>query len=154
MWRDSRTRVTADAIFGCWRLERAMEERGGVERPNPTYGASPTGYLHYLPGGRVAVTIPLGERKPMSGNDRRAAPVEELADAARSFDAYAGRFSLIRGDRIVHHVEVASYQNRVGTDLERGIELEGDLLRLRIPEFDDNGVTVRRWLEWRRMPAA
>lgn len=144
--------ITVDAILGCWRLERAVEERGGVARPNPTYGAAPTGYLHYLAGGRVAVTIPLGERRRMSGNDRRAAPAEELAESARTFDAYAGRFTLIGGTRIVHHIEVASYQNHVGTDLERGIELEGDLLRLRVPEFDDNGMIVRRWLEWRRVP--
>lgn len=144
--------VTIDAILGCWRLERAIEERGGIAGPNPTYGASPDGYLHYLAGGRVAVTIPLGERRRMSGTNRRAAPTEELAESARTFDAYAGGFTLVGGGRIVHHVDVASYQNQVGTDLERGIELEGDLLRLRVPDFDDNGVTVRRWLEWRRVP--
>jgi hypothetical protein len=138
-------------VVGCWRLERALIKRGDVITPNPIYGPNPTGFLHYLPEYRVAVTIPLGPRRLMSSTDRRGGTIEELAESARSFDAYAGRVSFIAPDKIVHHIEVNTYQNYVGTDLVRRVELDGDLLRLFIPVYTENAVTVQRWLEWRRL---
>ncbi|WP_066796644.1 lipocalin-like domain-containing protein [Sphingomonas soli] len=138
-------------ILGCWQLTRAFEDRGGVVRPNPLYGTSPNGFLHYLAGGRMAVAIPLGERRRTISEDRRGATLEELAESARTFDAYAGRFTLTGPDRIVHHVEVSTHQNHVGTDLMRGIECHGDLLRLHVPPVEERGVTLSRWLDWRRV---
>lgn len=120
-------------------------------RPNPLYGENPNGFLHYLAGGRMAVTIPLGERRLMSSGDRRTATLHELAESARTFDAYAGRFTLTGPDRIVHHVEVSTYQNHVGSDLVRNIECRGEMLRLRVPPVDEGGVAIARWLDWERV---
>ncbi|MBP7336559.1 lipocalin-like domain-containing protein [Niveispirillum sp.] len=143
--------VTQHDILGCWQLHAAMEQRGGCTGPNPNYGSRPNGFLYYLPDGRVAVTIANDGRKPLSGTNRRMAPAEELAEAARTFDAYAGRFTLLAPDRIVHHVEVSSCQNEVGTDLVRQLSLNGDLLRLEPPPFHENDQTIIRWLVWRRL---
>jgi len=136
-------------IVGCWRLVHAVELLDGVERPNPNLGTNPTGFLHYLAEGRVAVTVSLDGRKLLSGNHRRTAPREELADAALTFDAYAGTFSLIAPDRIAHHIEISTYQNDVGTYLVRRIVLEGDRLTLYPVEY----AQMNRWLVWERIRA-
>jgi Lipocalin-like domain len=44
--------------------------------------------------------------------------------------AYAGRYTL-DGDKVIHHIEVASLQNIVNTDLVRLIKLKGNSLSLR-----------------------
>lgn len=136
-------------LIGCWKLVEALWERDGRIQTNPNLGDNPVGYLHYLAEGRVAVTIALAGRKPMSGAHRRTAPPEELAESALTFDAYAGKFSLQGADRIVHHIEISSYQNDVGRDLVRRVVLEGNRLSLYPIEFQDDG---RRWLVWERMP--
>jgi hypothetical protein len=143
--------VRKSDILGCWRLDRTLEDRGGIVGFNPHFGENPKGLLHYLAGDRVAVTIAFSGRKTMTGLDRLHAPIEELAEAARTFDAYAGRFTLHEPDRITHHIEIASYQNYVGTDFTRRLVLEGDRLSLHVPAYEENGATVRRWHEWRRL---
>ncbi len=54
------------------------------------------------------------------------------AEAFATFFAYGGRYSL-DGDRLTHHVEVASVENWVGTDLVRMLESSEGRLRLRTP---------------------
>ena len=137
-------------IIGCWRLLHALEQRDGVVQPNLNMGTHPTGYLHYLAEGRVSVAISLEGRKLMSGDHRRTAPRNELADAALTFDAYAGTFALTGPDRIVHHIEISTYQNEVGQDLVRRIVVEGDRLTLYPSEFSQQ---ITRWLVWERLRA-
>ena len=140
-------------ILGCWRLERALEERDGVVGPNRNYGDNPIGFLHYLAEDRVAVTVSLGGRplESVTNADRRRAPDAELATEARTFDAYAGRFSITGPNLVVHHVEISLFQNDVGTDFVRGIAIEGDRLTLYPPDLALNTTTLKRWLEWRRI---
>ena len=140
--------LVMDDLIGCWKLVQALWERDGIVQTNPNMGGHPTGYLHYLREGRVAVTISLPGRKPMSGTHRRTAPREELAESALTFDAYAGTFSMPAPDRVVHHIEISSYENDVGKDLVRHAVLEDDRLSLYPVEYQDDGV---RWLVWQRV---
>ena len=43
--------------------------------------------------------------------------------------AYAACYSF-HGDRVVHHVELSLFPNRVGTDQQRSVELSGDRMIL------------------------
>lgn len=140
--------VTTGDILGCWELVAAFEEKDGEIGLNPFLGENPMGFLHYLAGGRVAVTVGLAGRKPYSTANRRLAPVEELAESARTFDAYAGSFRFLEPDVIAHHIEVSTDQADVGTDLVRRIVVKGDILSLHpiLPP----GVHPR-WLEWKRL---
>jgi hypothetical protein len=138
-------------LLGCWTLVEAMEDRGGTVRPNPNYGDSPTGFLHYLAEGRVAVVVSLAGRAPLSIYDRRKAPDKELAEAARTFDAYAGSFTLRDDGHVAHRIEISTFQNDVGKDLVRRIELAGNRLTLHIPVFEDRGQIVKRHLTWERV---
>ena len=78
----------------------------------------------------------------MSGN---------AAEAARTFDAYAGSFSLRDDGHVAHRIEISTFQNDVGKDLVRRIELAGNRLTLHIPAFVDQGQIVKRHLTWERV---
>ncbi len=69
-------------------------------------------------------------RKLLSIPDRVAAPAEERAQAYSTFMAYAGKYTF-SGDKVVHHIEVASLQNWVNTDQTRFVTLRGNRLYLR-----------------------
>ena len=140
--------VTTGDILGCWELVGAFEDRDGVIGLNPFLGENPKGFLHYLADNRVAVTVGLAGRKPYSTANRRLAPIEELAESARTFDAYAGTFRFLGPDTIAHNIEVSTDHGDVGTDLVRRIAVEDDILSLQpiLPED-----IPPRWLEWRRL---
>jgi hypothetical protein len=88
-------------------------------------------------------------RKPLSG-DRIAAPADERANAFASFLAYGGRYSL-KNDSVVHHVEVASVENWVNTDLIRVLKIDGDRVALRTPPLSIGGTVQTVELAWERV---
>ncbi len=151
----SSTEIRKADIVGCWKLERILRERNGVLERNDNFGDNPSGFLYYTAENRVAVTIASGGRPDGSVThaNRRGASTEDLAAAALTFDAYSGRYSLISPDQIVHHVEVSLFQKDVGTDLVRGISIEGDLLTIFPPDLMVDMQPVKRRLEWRRVRA-
>ncbi len=85
--------------------------------------SAPTGFIHYLPGGRMAAVISYDGRKPMKG-DRLKADDAEKAQAYASFLAYAGTFR-VEGDKVIHHVETSAYQNDVGSEQTRFFRRDG-----------------------------
>ena len=139
-----------EALVGTWKLVSAEDTTDkGVKKD--AFGKDPVGFLTYTADGRMMAIISNGGRKSLSVPDSIAAPSEERAAAFSTFGAYAGRYTLT-GDRVVHHVEVASLQNRVGTDLTRTIvKLEQNRLILRTPSFLKGGEMVTTQLEWARL---
>lgn len=92
-----------------------------------------------------------GGRKPLSIPDYIAAPADERAAAFATFAAYAGTFT-VDGNRVTHHVQVSSLQNRVGADLVRTIlKLDADQLILRAPLTLRGGVQATTVLVWQRL---
>ena len=127
----------SDKLVGSWKLiEASATSATGVD--HAPLGTDLTGTLIYTPNGRVAVLISYGGRKPLSGSDRIAAPAEERAEAFKTFFAYSGRYS-VTADKVTHHVEVASYQNWVNTDLVRTFTLTGERPTLRTPPLSVGG---------------
>lgn len=120
-----------DDLIGSWMLDSAVLLRDGQPTGDTPFGAKPTGVLHYLPDGRVAVLLAHDGRQPMAG-DRLSASDAERAAAARSFTAYAGSFD-VEGDRVIHHVDINSHPNDVGVDYPRIATLAGDRLTLATP---------------------
>jgi len=93
-----------------------------------------------------------GGRKQLSVNDWVAAPASERAEAFATMIAYAGRYTL-SGDKVIHHLEVASLQNVVGADLVRTIvRFEGKRVTLRTSPFLKGGLQIAsQELVWERM---
>lgn len=118
-------------IAGTWRLQSwvAQDQESGATVD--VFGANPSGYMIYTPGGRVTVNLTAEGRKPLSG-DRFSSPVEERALAFSTSIAYSGTYTL-KGDAVTHRVEVASFPNWVGTEQVRFARMEGDTLTLKTP---------------------
>jgi hypothetical protein len=91
------------------------------------------------------------ERRLLSVVDRASAPPSERAEAFATFLAYAGRYTVV-GGTVVHHVEVASVQNWVDTDLVRSMVLRGNHLILRNASASLGGQPQVFELVWERLP--
>lgn len=98
----------------------------------------------------MSVIITDDGRKPLSVNDRLAAPLEERAGAFSTLIAYAGTYTL-SGDKVIHHVEIDALQNRVGSDQVRFAKFEGDRLVLKTPPIMRGGVPQTLELVWERL---
>lgn len=142
----------SDEIVGTWRLVSASSTISNGERCETPYGLNPVGLLTYTAGGRVTALISYGERKPLSfGGGIMSSPVEEQAEAFKTFLAYAGRYTL-RGDKVTHHIEISSIQNYVDKDLVRSVRFHGDRIILVTPPTLVNGKIQTLELIWQRLP--
>jgi hypothetical protein len=136
------------ALVGTWRLTAAsaISDDGAIDES--PFGTGPVGLLVYSADATVTALTSHGGRSRLSA-DPIASPTDERAQAFATFFAYAGRYS-IAGDKISHHVEVASFQNWVGTDLVRTFVLDGDQLKLRTPPMMVGGKSCITELLWER----
>jgi len=98
----------------------------------------------------MAAMISHSGRKPLSGPDRISAPADERAEAFATFFAYSGRYS-VTIDQVIHHVEIASMQNWVNTDLIRLMKIEGDKITLHTPPLSVGGTVQTTELIWERV---
>jgi len=140
---------TKGDLVGVWRLVSATSTRPNGERV-PLYGNNPSGQLTYTREGRMSVVLVDGARKPLSTQDRQSAPAAERAEAFSNFNAYAGRYTF-QGDRVIHHVEIALFQNWVHTDQVRFATLKGDRLTLRTGPVPLRGEQRVQELVWERV---
>jgi hypothetical protein len=136
-------------LVGTWKLVSATETTGKGEKKG-LFGRNPIGFLTYTADGRMMAIITNGGRKPLSVNDFIAAPADERAEAFSTFAAYAGRYTR-KGDTVIHHVEIASIQNFVGTDLVRTIAFQSGRLTLRTLSTTKGGAKVTAEVIWERI---
>lgn len=141
-----------NSIVGTWKLASASTTTADGERNDAPFGPSPTGFLTYTAEGRMMAIVSYGGRQNLSVSDPAVVPVEERAEAFRTFVAYAGRYTF-GGDKINHHVEVSSIQNWAKTDLIRNIRFEGDRMVLTAPPTPLRGQMQTFELVWQRLPA-
>ena len=140
----------APDVVGTWKLVSASATTASGEMNEMPFGQNPKGLLTYTREGRMTAIISYGGRKLLSGADRIASPPEERAAAFATFFAYAGRYS-ITGNKVTHHVEVASVENWVNTDLVRVTEFEGDRMTLITPPLSVSGRMQTSKLVWERI---
>ncbi len=141
-----------DAILGTWKLVSASSSTSGGKRDETPFGQNPGGFLTYTHDGRMSAMISYGGRKRLSSSNLGLAPVEEQAEAYRTFVAYAGRYTL-NSDHVIHHVEISSIQDWAGTDLVRSIKFEGERIILVAPPAPVDGGLQSFELIWQRLPA-
>ena len=136
------------SIVGGWRLISASSTGADGGRSETPFGISPTGMLIYTPGGHMVAIISYSGRPPLTG-DRVAAPPSERAQAFATSFAYSGRYTFLC-DRVVHHVEVSTVPNWVGTDMTRTVKIIGDRLILGTPPIMRGGASSTFELVWKR----
>ena len=143
--------TAARGLVGVWRLE-AIRDRlpDGREQDHPDFGSEPDGFLVYTDSGHVSVQFMRRDRPRWKVEDD---PTDaELAEAARGYGAYAGRYEVDEAAGIVHHhVATALIPGRVEATLTRWFSFEGERLALRPPRLRRDGVDIERALIWRRV---
>jgi hypothetical protein len=77
----------AQRLMGTWKLVSAEREDVASGARSAYLGEDPSGFLHYLPDGRMMAIITRGGRKAPAGKVANAAEAEALI---RSMVAYGG----------------------------------------------------------------
>jgi Lipocalin-like domain len=134
-------------LTGSWRLLAVRSYVGGqLENPHHN-GVDPVGFIHYLSGGRVAVLVADGQRPVPDVANRTDLTDAQRAQADATFNAYGGTYTR-DGARIVHHLDICSFQAHVGNDYVRQIEVDGEHLVLcttAVPTPDGDRVVKLTW---------
>ena len=110
-----------DVLVGNWRLvsfEREYQPAGEREYP---MGKAPTGYILFLPEGRMAVLITAEGRKAPATEQDRAGLFNTLV-------AYTGAYR-VEGDKWITTVDVSANPAWVGTDQTRSFRITGTRLQ-------------------------
>ncbi|KAM3102381.1 lipocalin-like domain-containing protein [Phormidesmis sp. 146-12] len=143
-------------LVGTWKLVSATAIHADGTITPAVYGLNPTGYITYTADGRMMVMFSRSDRLPLSREIRsplsreiQSIPVEELAQAFTTFNAYAGTYTL-NGNTVIHQVEIASIPNRVGTTLIRTFILTENQVALRTPPVMSDSIEQCFELVWER----
>lgn len=110
-----------DPLLGSWRLasfEREYQSSGEREYP---MGKTPTGYILFLPDGRMAVLITAEGRKAPTTEQDRAGLFNTLV-------AYTGPYR-VEGDKWITTVDVSANPALVGTEQARSFRVSGERLQ-------------------------
>jgi len=120
-----------DLLVGTWRVlavEHTADD-GGVGRP---FGDRPQGLILYTPERYMSAILMRPDRPPFAAGDVLGGTEAEKAAAFGSSSAFGGRWEIV-GDEIVHHLEVTTFPNWVGTDQPRRFDLTDTHLTLYPP---------------------
>ena len=97
----------------------------------------------------MSVTMMSANRTNYASSDLRAGTPEEKLAAAETYLSYSGKYTF-EGDRVLHHVEVSFFPNRVGTTQVRHLTLSGNTVTLRTPAMLISGEQQTAELVWQR----
>lgn len=113
-------------LLGTWRLKSFVREDVATGVRRPALGEHPEGYVGYAPDGRMyALFVAAGRIVPAGDQPTDA----ERAALFKSMLAYAGTYT-IAGDKVIHHIDAAWNNARLGSDQVRFFKLDGDRLTL------------------------
>lgn len=138
-----------DSFIGTWRLV-SFEFRSKDGQVNYPYGKDAVGYIMYSQDGYVAITVMSANRPEFASADITAGSSEEKGAAVDTYFSYCGRYE-VRGDRVIHHLEVSLFPNWIGGDQERIFEFKDNRLILRTPPLPWGGIEQTGMVTWERV---
>jgi hypothetical protein len=122
-------------LLGTWKLVSWSVEVMDTGEKFSRFGAHPSGFLQFTPGGRMFAILTAEERRPIETDADQIAAFESLV-------AYTGQFR-IEEDRIITTVDVAADPDAVGKESLRYFDLTGDTLTVRTPPFRSSKPSLR-----------
>jgi hypothetical protein len=144
--------MSTDRFVGAWRL-LSLEARTSTGDVSYPYGKDAAGYLLYAGEGYMSVSVMQACRTNFASPDDLQGPAEEKLAAFDTYSSYSGRYE-VRGQKVIHHVEISLFPNWTGKEQERYFELSGDRLTLSAPPILIGGVEQKLVAIWQRLPAA
>jgi hypothetical protein len=76
-------------------------------------GSDAAGYIIHTEDGHMAFHLMASSRPKFAAAERRGLAADEKGVAADTFNAYCGTYD-IRGNTVVHHIELGSFPHWVG----------------------------------------
>jgi hypothetical protein len=149
MSAQAENKALRDRLIGTWRLLAAEREEVASGTKTAYLGENPTGFLHYMPDGRMLALITRAGRKKPAALVANAAEAEALI---RSMIAYGSRYECV-GNEVIHHCDISWNESFTGTVQRRSVTFDGERLVLSpppSPDPTDGAITVRR-LIWERV---
>ena len=144
-------------LLGTWKLISVTAKFPDGTTKNQAFGTNPIGYITYTPEGKMMVIFSKSDRPLLSGNSAsplttaiHSVPIEERAQAFSTFNSYAGSYTL-DGNKVIHHVEIASIPNRIGKSLTRTFTLNGNRVTLQTPPSKSDDTPKVFELVWERI---
>ena len=140
-----------ERLIGTWTLVSAEREEIPSGAKTAFLGENPSGFLHYMPDGRMLALITRGGRKALAGKVATATEAEALI---RSMIAYGGTYTC-DGEEVTHHCDISWNQSFTGSKQKRKVQFDGERLILSpppSPDPTDGTMSVRR-LTWKRVGA-
>ncbi len=141
--------MTVNPLVGTWKLISA-ETRSENNEIHYRFGRDAVGYLIYNEDGYVSLNIMSADRQPFSCDRPRYGNTLEKAAAFETYTSYCGTYDL-RGDTVIHHVKLSLFPNWVGSNLERIVDIVGDILMLRTQPFFVDGRIQTGYMTWKRI---
>jgi hypothetical protein len=139
----------AQQFVGVWRL-LSLEARSSTGEKSYPFGHDALGYLLYTREGYMSASVmQAGRGNFESADDLQATAYERLA-AFNSYSGYSGRYE-IRGEKVVHLVEISSFPNWSGKPQERFFAFAGDRLTLTAPPMLIGGIEQTLVAIWQRL---
>jgi len=138
-----------ERLIGTWRLIAAEREEIPSGTKTAFLGDNPSGFLHYMPDGRMLALITRSGRKAPVGRVANATEAEALI---RSMISYGGRYECV-GSEVIHHCDISWNESFTGTVQKRTVTFDGDRLILSpppSPDPTDGTVSIRR-LVWEKL---
>jgi Lipocalin-like domain len=144
--------MLAEKIIGVWELdiwETVIDDKV-IGYP---LGQKAFGFIAYDPIGFMSVHISGRNRVRLATDDPFAGDPKLVALDAQGYLSYCGRFSVVSEHEVIHHLELCSFENWVGTDQHRYAELDltNDTLILSTAPALTQGRMGRNRLTWKRI---
>jgi len=148
----SKTGPLAEKLIGTWSL-RSREDynAAGERRIEPSLGSDPIALLYFDRGGNFAAQF--------MKRDRSSAPTVDAASglpnnsrARGGYDGYFGTYVVDESTGVVSTLLLAAISpENVGQTFQRQIQVDGDILTLRLATATATGEPVTRTLKWQRV---
>lgn len=136
-------------LAGAWRL-LSFEYRSDDGEVLAPFGPDPDGILIYDASGTMSGMMSQSGRPPLPSENYGHLTEKEKASLGDGYIGYAGTYE-VKGDRIIHHVQVSFLPNWVGMDLVRAFTFEQGTLTLRTdPPIEHNGRKFAAYMTWKR----
>ncbi|NES22947.1 MAG: lipocalin-like domain-containing protein [Symploca sp. SIO3E6] len=135
-------------FVGTWRLVswEMRNTNGYVSYP---YGKDAIGYLIYTEEGYMSVMIMSANRPRFASNKIFGGTTEERAAATETYMSYGGKYE-IKGNQVIHRIEVSIFPNWVGLDQKRFFEFRENQLLLSTPTLKISDQKQTGHLIWQR----
>ena len=115
-------------LIGTWQLVSWVSINDKGEQHFP-FGEDAQGYLLYSESGVMSVHLSHKKRGLFQSPSVFTITSDEALQSYHSYASYSGRYE-VKDDKILHHVEMHTSPNWVGTVQERHFKLDGDVLHL------------------------